>query len=71
MLVQEQKNFVFVYLVYRLKNNTIFSECARANSPDHAISMRSTGCAVQDAQYRMRSTGCTVQEAQCCTEELP
>ena len=65
MLVQEQKNFVPVYLVYRLKNNTIFSECARANSPDHAISMRSTGCAVQDAQYRMRSTGCAVQDAQC------
>ena len=30
-----------------IANNTVFSECARAYSPDNVISMRSTGRAVQ------------------------
>ena len=29
-----------------LKNNAVFSKCARAHSPDYGIFMRNTGCAV-------------------------
>ena len=46
-LVQERKTIVPLYLVCGLKNNTVFSECARAHSPDYMIFMHNTGCAVQ------------------------
>ena len=48
VLVQERKTIVSLYLVHRLKNDTVFSECVRAHSPDYVIFMRNTGCAVQN-----------------------
>ena len=47
MLVQEPKTIVSLHLVHGLKNNTVFSDCAHAHSPDYVIFMRYTVCAVQ------------------------
>ena len=48
VLVQELKTIVPLFLVHGLKNNIVFSECARALSPDNVIFMRNTGYAVQN-----------------------
>ena len=36
------------YTVHGLKNDTVFSECARAHFPDYLNFMHNTGCAVQN-----------------------
>ena len=48
VLVQELKTIVPLYTVHGLKNDTVFSECVRAHSPDYLNSMHNTGCAVQN-----------------------
>lgn len=47
MLVHELKTILPHYTVPLLKNNTVFSEYARAYSPDYVIFMPNTRCTVQ------------------------
>ena len=47
MLVHELKTILSHYPVHLLKNNTVFSEYARAYLPDYVIFKANTGCTVQ------------------------
>ena len=48
MLVHELKIILSHYPVPLLKNNTVFSEYARAYLPDYVIFMSNTRCRVQN-----------------------